>query len=374
MQSSPTPAKQAGSKPPGLAGFWSFLLRFQSYFGLIVLFILAVIQSPIRNGQNVFLAPSNQLNILRFAAENGIIAIGMTLVILTGGIDLSVGALLALCAVATAWTLMTAGSGVTPEAWSALPGPLQALLKWKMAFLHGLPGPLLVGAAVLFVLALGAFAGGINGVVTTRLRIQSFITTLAMLSVARGAASLWSGGYAIPMAYGAGAAPPGFKSLFAGEVHLGFASIPVQILYFLGVGALAAWVLARTRFGRHVYAVGSSEGASRLSGVAVNRIKVAVFVISGFLSALAALLHTALVNQGSHIDGSGYELNAIAAVVIGGTSLAGGSGTVVGTMIGALILSILDNILGLRNIQSEYQMILKGVIIVIAVVLQRQRR
>ena len=330
----PTPA------PERKRTFWSFLLRFQSFFGLIALFTVAIIQSPIRDGQNVFLQPSNQLNILRFASENGIIAIGMTLVILTGGIDLSVGALLALCAVgaATAMTHWDQGAAVT----------------------------------VLLVLGLGAFAGLVNGAITTKLRIQSFITTLAMLSVSRGVASLWSGGYAVPLSFGdgQGQAPPAFKALFAGELGFG---IPVQILYFLAVGALAAWILNRTAFGRHVYAVGSNETATRLSGVSVNRVKVAVFAISGFLAGLAALLHTALVNQGSHIDGSGFELNAIAAVVIGGTSLAGGSGTIIGTMVGALILSILDNILGLRNIASEYQLILKGVIIVLAVVLQRQR-
>jgi ribose transport system permease protein len=374
MQSTSPSAKQPGLSAPPSGGVIAFLLRFQSVFGLIALFILAVILSPTRNGQNVFLNPGNQLNILRFAAENGIIAIGMTLVILTGGIDLSVGALLALCAVGTAWIFTSAGKGEPPSGWSSVPGFMSGPLKGLLGILHALPEPLLVIAGVLLVLGIGALAGSLNGVVTTRLGIQSFITTLAMLSVARGIASLWAGGYAIPMAYGPGAAPPAFKNLFAGEISLGSIAIPVQILYFVGVGALAAWILARTRFGRHVYAVGSSEGASRLSGVGVNQIKVAVFVISGFLSGLAALLHTALVNQGSHIDGNGYELNAIAAVVIGGTSLAGGTGTVIGSMVGALILSILDNILGLRNIQSEYQMILKGVIIVIAVVMQRQRR
>ena len=144
------------------------------------------------------------------------------------------------------------------------------------------------------------------------------------------------------------------------------------MFYFLGVGLVAAFALRRTGFGRHVYAVGGNATAARLSGVNVNRVKLIVFLVSGLLAGLAALLHSALVNQGSHIDGNGYELNAIAAVVIGGTSLAGGVGTVFGSMIGALTLSVLDNILGLRNIESEYQAILKGVIIVLAVVLQRQ--
>ena len=146
-------------------------------------------------------------------------------------------------------------------------------------------------------------------------------------------------------------------------------NIPAQVFYFIGVGLIVTILLRRTGFGRHVYAVGGNETAARLSGVNVKRVKIIVFGLSGFLAGLAALLHAALVNQGSHIDGNGYELNAIAAVVIGGTSLAGGVGTVVGSMIGALILSILDNILGLRNIQSEYQLLLKGVIIVLAVMI-----
>jgi ribose transport system permease protein len=330
------------TKPPvnRLVEARDLALRFQSFFGLFAIFVLSIIVSPrTRDGAFIFLKTGNLLNIIRFASENGIIAIGMTLVILTAGIDLSVGALLALCAVGAAYGLMKMGLGTL--------------------------------MAVLLVLGIGGLAGIINGVVTTKLRIQSFITTLAMLSVARGVASLWAHGYAIPLAFGNGAAPPSYKSLFAGELPI-FGGIPVQILYFAGIGGITAWVLQRTTFGRHVYAVGSSESASRLTGLAVDRIKIIVFALSGLLTGIAALLHSALVNQGSHIDGQGYELNAIAAVVIGGTSLMGGSGTVLGSMVGALILSILDNILGLLNEPSEYQAIAKGVIIVIAVVLQRR--
>lgn len=327
-----------------LAPVLRFVLRFQSFFGLLLILLLSTILSPTRDGRVIFLDPTNLLNIVRFASENGIIAIGMTLVILTGGIDLSVGAVLALCAVGTAASLMRYDQGTL--------------------------------VTILLALGIGGLAGMINGVVTTRLRIQSFITTLAMLSAARGIASLWSGGYAIPLSFGPdpNLAPPAFKALFAGEVGLPGVAIPAQMFYFVGVGVLATVLLKRTGFGRHVYAVGGNETAARLSGVPVDRVKVIVFAISGFLAGLAALLHAALVNQGSHIDGSGYELNAIAAVVIGGTSLAGGVGTVLGSMIGALILSILDNILGLRNIPSEYQLILKGAIIVLAVALQRQQR
>lgn len=317
-------------------------LRFQSVFGLMAILLISALVSPIRDGHIVFLDPENLLNIVRFASENGIIAVGMTLVILTGGIDLSVGALLALCSVGAAACLMR----------------------------YGLNTPL----TVLIALALGAFLGTVNGLVTTKLRIQSFITTLAMLSVARGAASLWSGGYAIPLAFGTahGDASPLFKSLFAGQITLGSLAIPVSLFYFALAGLAMTFLLRRTGFGRHIYAVGGNETAARLSGVRTDRVRVVVFTLSGLLASLAALLHIALVDQGSHIDGNGYELNAIAAVVIGGTRLSGGVGTVLGSMVGALILSILDNILGLRNIQSEYQMILKGIIIVIAVVVQKR--
>lgn len=341
--------EQAGTVQPEYKSarssrFWSTVLRFQSYFGLIAILILSTLVSPVRDGRNIFLDPNNLLNIVRFASENGIIAIGMTLVILTGGIDLSVGAVMALCAVGAASFMMRAGLDTLPT--------------------------------VMLVLSIGALVGMANGLVTTRFNIQSFIVTLATLSIARGVASLWAGGYAIPLAFGleAGLAPQSFKSLFAGTITIGSINIPVQIFYFLGVGLIASMALKRIAFGRHVYAVGGNETASRLSGVNVNRVKTIVFTVSGLLAGLAALLHAALVNQGSHIDGSGYELNAIAAVVIGGTSLAGGVGTVVGSMVGAVILSILDNILGLRNVPSEYQMILKGMLIVGAVLVQRQKR
>jgi len=323
---------------------WNFVLRFQSYFGLVLILIVAAILSPERNGENVFLDSRNLLNIVRFASENGIIAIGMTLVIITGGIDLSVGAVLALCAV----------------------GSASAMMKYDFG----------LGLTLLLVLGVGTLVGLLNGIISTKLRLQSFITTLAVMSAARGVASLWADGYAIPIAYGDGpdTAPPIYRTLFAGSVAVGDLNIPVQVFYFLGIAVIASLVLGKTRFGRHIYAVGGNDTAARLSGINIDRVRIAVFAITGLLVGVAALLHSALVSQGSHIDGNGYELNAIAAVVIGGTNLMGGVGTIGGTVIGALILQVLDNILGLRNVQSEYQAILKGVIIVLAVVLQRQRK
>ena len=299
--------------------------------------------SPQRDGSIVFLQPGNLLNIVRFASVNGIIAIGMTMVILIGGIDLSVGAVMALGAVVAAKGLMQLGLETIP--------------------------------AVALTLAVTGTVGLVNGWVTARFNLQSFITTLAMLSVARGIASLFAGGYAIPLAFGdrADAAPASFKALFGGTVEILGLDVPAAMFYFIGVGILATLLLNHTGFGRHVYAIGGNKTAARLSGVNVKRVTILVFGLCSLLAGLASLLHAALVSQGSHVDGSGYEFNAIAAVVIGGTLLSGGVGTVVGTMIGAVILSILDNILGLNNVPSEYQLILKGVIIVAAVAIQRQQ-
>ena len=190
--------------------FWlragQFALRFQSYFGLIGILILSALVSPVRNGHNIFLNPENLLNIVRFASENGIIAIGMTLVLITGGIDLSVGAVLALCAVGSASFMMRG-------AWQTVP-------------------------AILIILSLGGFIGTLNGLITTRLGIQPFIVTLAMLSAARGVASLWSGGYAIPLAFGNAAdmAPPSFKAMFAGSIDVLGLDVPAQMFYFIGAG------------------------------------------------------------------------------------------------------------------------------------------
>jgi ribose transport system permease protein len=313
------------------------ILRFQGYFGLLIVFLLGVFFSPTRRGVNLFIDPLNQANIVRDVAENGIIAVGMTLVILIGGIDLSVGSVIALVATTGAALLMRVGWGTE--------------------------------MTVLTMLGLGALVGWVNGVVTARFRIQSFIVTLAMMSVARGLARIISGGLAIPIAYGAGAAPESFSWL---GIRIG-PNVPVPAILMLLVAVLAGLLLHYTAFGRHVYAIGGNEVAARLSGVRVDRVKIAVFVICSTLTALAGLIHAAQLNQGSPNEAVGYALNAIAAVVIGGTSLQGGVGGVTGTIIGALMLGMLDNILGLRNVNSDLQLLIKGVLIVGAVALQQLR-
>jgi ribose transport system permease protein len=286
----------------------------------------------------VFYKSENLGNILRQNAEYGILAVGMTFVILTAGIDLSVGSLLAFSSVVAASMI---------ERW-------------------GFSG---AGFSILVILC-GLFAGSslgaANGVAITAGRIQPFIVTLAMMSVARGFAFLWTGGRGIDLI---GDEPRLFEML--GQ---DIGPVPVPAILFLFTVGASLIVLRRTRFGRFVYAIGSNETAAHLSGIAVNRIKILVYTICGFLSGLAAMIYTARNYAGRPDDGIGFELDAIAAVVIGGTNLLGGRGGVGGTLIGALTIGVLNNVLGLRGVDPNLQRVLKGAIIVAAVLIQRERR
>jgi ribose transport system permease protein len=319
--------------PRGRREWVDFAFRFQSLFGLLVVFVAAIVFSPVRGGEVLFLTTENLANIVRSVSEIGIIAVGMTFVILVAGIDLSVGALVGLAASGVAVLLMERDFGLAP--------------------------------AVALVLLIGIAFGAAQGLISTKLGIQSFIVTLAGLQVARGLARIWSDGQGVPLAYGEGPdlAPEAFSVL--NERLLG-GLLPVPALIFITVGLVAIFVLRRTTFARHVYAIGGNERAARLSGVPVARVKVAVFAISGFLAALAGIIHAGQLNQGSPNDGAGYELDAIAAVVIGGTSLMGGQGSVVGTLAGALLLGILNNVLALNNVDANVQLLIKGLVIVAA--------
>jgi ribose transport system permease protein len=226
-------------------------------------------------------------------------------------------------------------------------------------------------STVITVLAIGVAFGVFNGIIHAKLSIQAFIVTLASMSIARGFARFWSGGIGIPITYGneANLAPPIF-GILAERIW----GIPVPAICFLVIGITFSIILKTTRFGRYVYAIGGNETASHLSGINVDRVKIMIFTICSALCAVAGMIHAAQLSQGSPNDGTGYELNAIAAVAIGGTSLAGGKGTIIGTIVGALILGILDNMLGLKNVNSNLQLVVKGLIIIIAVVLQRDRK
>jgi ABC-type sugar transport system ATPase subunit/ribose/xylose/arabinose/galactoside ABC-type transport system permease subunit len=331
----PPPADRSAAPPARRA---RGLGRFTSLVGFAAVVLLAVIFSPVRGGRLVFLDLGNLTDILRQVAEKGILAAGMTSVIISGGIDLSVGSVLALAATLTGLLLMHGGFGV-------------------------------FSTAVLVLLA-GALVGLVNGAVTARWRIQPFIVTLATMSAARGVARYLSGGAAIPLGFGEGAAPESFRTLAAPIVP--YVPAPA-LLFLLSVGAIHV-LLARMSAGRYIYAIGDNEPAARLSGIKVGLYKVLVYVICGTLAALAGLIHCAQLEQGNPNDGVAYELDAIAAVVIGGTSLSGGVGTVGGTLVGTLIIGIINNSMGLNNIDANLQLILKGAIILGAVWLQSRRR
>ncbi len=315
------------------------LVRFQGYLGLLIVFIVGAIFAPVRDGTNLFLDVPNQMNILRYVAETGIIAIGMTLVILVGEIDLSVGAILAFVATLSAYLLTSTGFGTLPTFVAA-------------------------------ILA-GAILGMVNGGVITGLRIPSFVVTLAMMSVARGLARLIFGGVAITLlAISQGGTAPD-SAFFINQRLL---SIPVPAVLMFVVALLIGGLLRYSPFGRHVYAIGGNPLAARLSGVRVDLTKVIVFTLCGALTALAAFIHAIQLNQGAPNDGNAYELNAIAAVVIGGTSLQGGIGSIAGSVAGAWMLGMIDNALNLNNVQADVQLLIKGGLIVAAVALQRLQR
>jgi ribose transport system permease protein len=339
MNDAATLRDSAAAHPAPRRGFdfFAVAVRFQSVIGLVLVAIGGVIFSPRRHGFILFLAPDNVANIVRAISETGIIAVGMTFVIITAGIDLSVGALLSLSSVLTATIMTTAGWGLVPT--------------------------------LLFVMACGAAFGVTQGLISTRFRLEPFIVTLAGLQVARGLALVISNNQYINISYGdgPGLAPPIFSVL--GD-RLFNNTVPVATLVFVIVAIIATIVLNFTRFGRYVFAVGGNERAARLSGVPVTLVKISVYAITGLVSAIAGIVHAGQFNFGSANDGTGYELTAIAAVVIGGTSLFGGSGSMVGTVAGAIMLGALANVLQLNNINAALQLLATGAIIVLAAVLQ----
>jgi rhamnose transport system ATP-binding protein len=334
----PGPPGSPAVPPPGVAGRLRAIAgRYRGVLGLAAVLALAVLASPTRGGRPVFLELGNLTDILRQVAEKGILAVGMTAVVIAGGIDLSVGSILAFGATLTAWALMEGGLGL--------------------------------GATTLLVVAAGAAWGALNGVVVARWRLPAFIATLATMSAARGAARYLSGGTAIPLGFGEGGAPEAVRAVAGPLVPY----LPAPAVIF-AVSVIAMHLfLTRTRSGRYLYAIGDNETAARLSGVRVGLHKGSVYVISGILAAVAGLVHTAQLEQGNPNDGVAYELDAIAAVVIGGTALSGGTGSVGGTLVGILTIGVINNIMGLNNVDANLQLILKGGIILLAVWLQRRR-
>ena len=282
-----------------------------------------------------FLDPINIRNVLRQTSINAILAIGMTFVILTGGIDLSVGSVLAF-------------------------GGMIASIMVSSSLGEVYPVALAVPVGLLAGLALGL----VNGAIVGYLRVPSFVVTLGMLSAARGLTLIASDGRPVSRL------SEGF--LFIGQGA--FLGVPVPIWMMFGAFAVAWFVLYRTTFGRYVYAVGGNEEAAKISGVRVRLVKLSVFGISGLLSALGGIILSARTTAGLPQAGETYELDAIAAVVIGGTSLFGGRGTLFGSLIGALIIGVVNNGLDLLGVSAYFQLIFKGAIIVAAVLLDSFRR
>ncbi|PLR76695.1 sugar ABC transporter permease [Bacillus sp. V3-13] len=302
-----------------------FLGKYGMLLILIALVVLMSILSP------TFFTSGNLLNIVRQMSIIGIVAIGVTMVIITTGIDLSSGSVIALVSVMVA-------TFAQPDSY-----------------------PLIV--AILIGLGVGLLAGVINGTIIAKGKIAPFIVTLGMMTAARGAALLFSDGRPI------GNLSPAFTFIGQGTL-LG---IPVPIFIFAFVGIVSYMLLNHTKFGKYVYAIGGNEQAAIIAGVNVVKYKILIYGYAGLLSSVAGIVLTSRIASGQPTAGTMYELDAIAAAVIGGTSLTGGIGTIGGTIIGALIIGVMNNGLDLLNVSSYWQQILKGAIIVIAVLIDSRK-
>ncbi|MBC2602287.1 ABC transporter permease [Puniceicoccus vermicola] len=313
-----------------------------AFFALCI--IIAIIgEICVKNGtwmSNYFLTKENSIIVLRQVSINGILAIGMTYVILIAGVDLSVGSVLALAGIVAA-RFVTRSSDLV---------------------IGDMSHPILY--PVLVVIGVGAICGFINGFIIARFRLQAFIVTMGMLSAARGLTLLTTGGNPVS------SLDSTFREIGNGRIF----SIPIPVIIFIGIFIVAWILLNKTVFGRYVYAVGGNEKSAQTSGINVQRIKVIVYTLCGVLSGIAGLILTARTGSAQTSAGASYELDAIAAVVIGGTSMLGGIGTLMGTLFGVLIIGVMNNGLDLLGVQSYYQQIIKGALIVAAVLLDPSRK
>jgi ribose transport system permease protein len=311
----------------------SRLAKFQS---LIALFVLCLVISLL---SDKFITVTNGWNVMRQISVNICISTGMTLVVLTAGIDLSVGSVLALCGAITAGLLK---NGIEIPAGNLYVG-------------FTLLGALLAG--VITGSALGMF----NGWTITKFKVPPFVATLAMLTIARGLTMLYTKGYPI--------SGLGNKFAFIGTGWL--LGIPVPVWISVIIVLIAVVLTNKTRFGRYVYAIGGNESAARLSGININRVKIAVYALAGAFAAIGGIIVTSRLDSAQPNAGTSYELDAIAAVVIGGTSLSGGKGSVWGTVLGAVIIGVLNNGLVLLNVSPFWQQVVKGIVILVAVIIDK---
>lgn len=319
------------------SGFdWRHFTRTYAIIGILLIFIL--VMTILTKG--LFIQPENLINVVRQISAIGIIAIGMTFVIITLGIDLSVGSILALAAVVAA---------------SLAQVPSESMMY------PGLNLPIIV--AVVAGVGVGAAMGFANGFLISKFRIAPFIATLGMMSVARGLALIYSDGRPI-------------SNLeepydWIGQGYL--FGVPTPIVIFLVVALLAHFLLNYTRFGRYVYAIGGNEQAARVSGIRIPRMTIVIYTLSGLLAGLSGVILSARIGSGNPQLGTGIELDAITAAVIGGTSFKGGIGTIWGTIVGAMIIGIINNGLNLLNVSPFMQMVVKGLIIILAIILDERK-
>jgi simple sugar transport system permease protein len=391
------------------------LSRTKLYWGLLVIVLIGVAFSPLTgSGKNIFLSYGNLTDVLRQVSITGLAAVGMTVVILIAGIDLSVGSVMAFGTVLTA-TLLTE-AGWTSSATIAVPaavvvafaaafllvrfvgrglrrtaGPVGARHRaardpLRDGWIPGGAGLVLAGLVALWLLpqveakfgvaallvavpCAGLVVGAVSGAIIVAGRLQPFIVTLAMMVGLLGLSRLTAGQDSAVLPVYAGTNATEDIELLRSML---WGVLPVPGLFFLAAVAVFAALLRLTVFGRYVYAIGGNEEAARLSGIPVDRVKIAAYAFSGMLSTLAGILYVAQYRQGKPDAGAGLELDAIAAVVIGGTSLMGGRGAMAGTLVGVLIFGLLSNILQLHNINSNLQLVFKGAIIIVTVLLQER--
>lgn len=306
--------------------FTGYIKKLGPFIGLIALFVI------IASLNDSFLEFANLKNLLRQVSINALIAFGMTFVILTGGIDLSVGSILALASAIMAHVITT---GMDPV------------------------------LAIFLAAIIGIVLGALNGIVIAYGKVAPFIATLAAMTIYRGATLVFTNGNPISGLT--------FNKWFSGFGQGDFLGLPVPAITMFVTFFILWFVLQKTTLGRHTYAVGGSEKVSFIAGIKINRIKIFAYALTGMLSALAGAIITARLNSAQPTAGMGYELDAIAAVVLGGTSLSGGKGKILGTLIGALIIGTLNNGLNILDVSSFYQQVIKGAVILLAVLADRKK-
>ena len=316
------------------------LLKGRTFIVLIVLVIFFSFASK------SFLSPTTLTMVAKHVSLYGILALGMTFVIITGGIDLSVGSVVGL-------TGMLAG-GMIQEG---------VTIGSKTLYFN-------VPAIIIIMLLFGCLVGLVNGLIITKLQVAPFITTLGTMYICRGLANLRSGGATFPNLAGyEGLGNTGFKVLGSN-----FANIPAGVFVFVILAIISAILLKKVPFGWYVLAVGGNEKSARLSGIKADKVKIIVYMISGFCAAWVGLINTAQLSAAHPASGDGWEMNAIAATVLGGTSMAGGSGTIIGTIVGAFVIGVINDGMTMCGVSEFWQKVIRGVVIILAVVIDQTQR